>query len=120
MYLFLFTLHILVAFALIFIVLLQAGRGGSLGAIFGGASQAIFGPRGPATILNKLTIVAAVIFMGTSIGLTILSGKGRSPSIMQRLNQEKAVPAKEAPAPKTESTPSNPQQQQPPTQTPQP
>ena len=55
------TVHIIVALALILIVLLQVGKGGSLGAAFGGggSSQTLFGSRGPATFLSQLTAVAA-------------------------------------------------------------
>jgi len=66
-------LHILVCVALILIVLLQAGKGASIGAAFGGASQTIFGSPGAAGFLTKITTVAAVIFMVTSILLTLTS-----------------------------------------------
>ncbi|HQA83344.1 MAG TPA: preprotein translocase subunit SecG, partial [Syntrophales bacterium] len=42
-------LHVLVCFVLILVVLLQAGRGASMGAVFGGASQTIFGASGAGT-----------------------------------------------------------------------
>jgi preprotein translocase subunit SecG len=94
MYYFLITLHIFVAFALILIVLLQAGKGGSLGAIFGGGSQAIFGPRGPTTLLTKLTTIAAVIFMVTSLILTIISSRPHTSSIIPQTQEEKIPPKK--------------------------
>jgi len=78
------TLHIMMAFALIIIVLLQTGKGASLGAAFGGASQTLFGPRGAATFLNKLTTVAAIVFMLTSLGLAMSSSKKEVKSIMER------------------------------------
>jgi protein translocase SecG subunit len=61
------VLHILVSFALILIVLLQAGKGAEIGAAFGGASQTLFGSAGAMGFLSKLTTVVAVIFMITSL-----------------------------------------------------
>jgi preprotein translocase subunit SecG len=67
--------HIMVAVALILIVLLQAGKGAGIGAAFGGASQTVFGPRGPGNFLSKLTTAAAGIFMITSLVLAIFSSQ---------------------------------------------
>jgi preprotein translocase subunit SecG len=65
----------MVAVALILIVLLQAGKGAGIGAAFGGASQTVFGPRGPGNFLSKLTTAAAGIFMVTSLVLAIFSSQ---------------------------------------------
>ena len=71
---FVFVIHILVAVFLIGSILLQAGKGADIGAAFGaGGSQAVFGPRGAATLLHKVTIVAAVLFLSTSVTLTYFS-----------------------------------------------
>jgi preprotein translocase subunit SecG len=70
-------LHIIVCVILIFAVLLQSGKAADLaGAFGGGGSQTAFGARGNATLLTKLTTASAVIFMLTSLGLWIVSGKG--------------------------------------------
>src|SRR5512139_699296 len=66
-------LHVLVCFALIVIVLLQAGKGAEMGAAFGGASQTLFGSAGAMGFLSKLTTVAAVVFMITSLLLAFTS-----------------------------------------------
>ncbi len=80
---FLVTIHILVSFALIIVVLLQAGKGAEMGATFGtGGSQSLFGVGGGATFLSKLTTTAAVIFMITSLALAYLSSKPSISSIM--------------------------------------
>jgi preprotein translocase subunit SecG len=68
-------MHVMVAIALILIVLLQAGKGAGIGAAFGGASQTVFGPRGPGNFLSKLTTAAAGIFMITSLVLAIFSSQ---------------------------------------------
>ncbi|MCX8116881.1 MAG: preprotein translocase subunit SecG [Desulfobacterota bacterium] len=75
-------LHVLVCFALILIVLLQAGKGAEIGAAFGGASQTLFGSAGSMGFLSKLTTVAAVIFMITSLLLTYSSTR-RSPTVIK-------------------------------------
>src|SRR5215475_10969842 len=69
------VIHVIVAVALILIVLLQAGKGAGIGAAFGGASQTVFGPRGPGNFLSKLTTAAAGIFMVTSLVLAIFSSQ---------------------------------------------
>ena len=85
------VLHILVCFALILIVLLQAGKGAEMGAAFGGASQTIFGSAGAMGFLTKLTAIAAFIFMITSVLLTFSSTKKVSTIMKER-------PAQTAPA----------------------
>jgi preprotein translocase subunit SecG len=63
-------LHVVVSIALILIVLLQTGRGSEIGAAFGsGSSQTIFGSSGSSGFMTKLTTIAVVIFMVTSLVL---------------------------------------------------
>lgn len=71
---YLFTaIQVIVGIALIGIILLQQGSSADLAGAFGGqGSQTAFGPRSAANILTKLTVWGAVIFMITSIGLTIM------------------------------------------------
>jgi len=81
------TVHVTVSLALILVVLLQVGKGQSIGAAFGGAgsSQTFFGSRGPATFLSRLTAVSAALFMLTSLGLAYMSaGGGQGSSITDR------------------------------------
>ena len=73
MYITLAILHILVAFIMVGVILLQSGKGAEIGAAFGGSSQTVFGSRGAGTFLSKMTAVAATIFMLTSLSLAILS-----------------------------------------------
>jgi preprotein translocase subunit SecG len=74
-------IHILVSFFLIGVVLLQSGKSGDLAAAFGGqGSQTAFGPRGAATALTKATTWSAVIFIVTSITLSIYATKGGTQS----------------------------------------
>ncbi len=70
-------LHIIVCLVLIFAVLLQSGKAADLaGAFGGGGSQTAFGSRGNASLLSKVTTASAIIFMLTSLGLWIISGRG--------------------------------------------
>lgn len=74
------TIHVIVCIALIIIVLLQTGKGAEMGAAFGGSSQTLFGSRGAATFLSKLTTTAAIIFMLTSLVLGYMSTRRTSMS----------------------------------------
>ena len=92
-------IHVIVCFFLIFIVLVQSGKGAELGAAFGGSSQTLFGARGAATVFSKLTTIAAVVFMLTSLSLAIVES-GRS-SVVKRVpaapEQRKSMPVPAAP-----------------------
>ncbi len=93
-------LHVIVCLILIFAVLLQSGKAADLaGAFGGGGSQTAFGSRGNATLLSKLTTASAILFMLTSLGLYILSGKEGS-SVVGNEKAPAQVPAQTAaPAP---------------------
>src|SRR5579859_5018462 len=69
-------LHVLICLFLIVVVLLQSGKAADLAGAFGGmGSQTAFGPRGSATLLSKATTASAVLFMVTSLSLSILATK---------------------------------------------
>ncbi len=69
--------HVLVCLFLIVVVLLQSGKAADLAGAFGGmGSQTAFGPRGSATLLSKATTVSAILFMVTSLSLSILATRG--------------------------------------------
>jgi len=92
-------IHYIVCIFLIIVVLLQSGKAADLAGAFGGmGSQTVFGPRGSATVLSKATTIAAVLFMVTSLSLSILAthaGKG-APSI---LDKAKSAPAQQGAQP---------------------
>jgi preprotein translocase subunit SecG len=78
MYAFLSFIHVSTCALLIVSVLLQSSKGGGLAGAFGGQStQAVFGGRGAGTFLSRATTVLAIIFMLTSLAMT-LQGGGRS------------------------------------------
>jgi preprotein translocase subunit SecG len=68
-------LHIFLSFFMIAVVLLQQGKGASIGAAFGGSSQTLFGARGATTFLAKMTVVFAALFMVTSLSLAYMASK---------------------------------------------
>ena len=79
-------IHILACVSLIIIVLLQTGKGASLGAAFGGSSQTVFGSAGAATFLTKITTVVGILFMLTSLGITFFGiGTKASTSVMENV-----------------------------------
>ena len=79
MEIFLITMHVLAAFVLVAVVLLQHGKGADIGATFGaGASQTVFGSRGAGNFLSKLTTFFVAVFMVTSISLAYFSNPSGS------------------------------------------
>ena len=88
-------LHVVVSLALILIVLLQRGKGAGMGAAFGGSSQTVFGSSGATSFMHKVTTAAAIVFMLTSLGLSIFFGRGTRSSIMDGVEQT-AIPAAES------------------------
>jgi preprotein translocase subunit SecG len=77
MFYFILVIHIIVSLFLVGIILLQQGKSADLAGAFGGqGSQTAFGPRGAASLLTKLTTYAAILFMFTSIGLTVILSRG--------------------------------------------
>ena len=87
MKLILVLVHVVVCLSLIMIVLLQKGKGAGMGAAFGGSSQTVFGSSGAGTFLTKVTTIAAIVFMLTSLGLSFFFGKGRTTSVMEGVPQ---------------------------------
>jgi preprotein translocase subunit SecG len=75
------AVHVIVALILILTVLLQTGKRADLaGAFGGGGSQTVFGTRGAATFLSKLTTTAAIVFMLTSLGLSLVTASKARPA----------------------------------------
>ncbi len=86
MEIFVTVIHYVVCLFLIIVILLQAGKGADIGAAFGaGGSQTLFGPRGAATFLNKMTAVVAMVFLATSLGLVSLSKDGSRGSVLGKV-----------------------------------
>ena len=87
MHAFLLIIHVILAITLIGLILIQHGRGADAGAAFGsGASATVFGARGSASFLTKITTFLAIGFFANSLALAYLSAK-QSPdsSLMDRV-----------------------------------
>ncbi len=101
---FLLIVHVLVAIGIVGLVLIQQGKGADMGAAFGsGASQTLFGARGSATFLSRMTAVLATIFFLTSLVLTIVyTREVRTKSVTQE------VPATSVPSAPLPAAPASP------------
>ncbi|MBI3668667.1 MAG: preprotein translocase subunit SecG [Acidobacteria bacterium] len=117
------TVHVLVSFLLVVVVLLQSGKAADLAGAFGGAgSQTAFGPRGAATFLSKATTWCAVMFMLTSIalGLRQTTFRPAGSSVLEQFSKPapKQQPAPAAPAPQQPAQPQQSAPQTPPAHAP--
>src|SRR5215468_12303988 len=102
LYFLLWFVHIVVCLFLIVVVLLQSGKAADLAGAFGGmGSQTAFGPRGSATLLSKATTISAILFMFTSLSLSIMATRsaGLGTTVLE------TAPARTAPAPVQKSAP---------------
>ena len=88
------VIHVIACFLMIGAILLQSGKGAEIGAAFGGSSQTVFGSRGPANFLSKFTVVAAAIFMVTSLSLALLAKERTfSSTVIDLKKKETSQPA---------------------------
>ncbi len=103
--------HVVACIVLILVVLLQAGKGANMGAVFGGSSQTVFGSSGPGSFLSKMTTAVAVVFMLTSLSLSYMVAR-RGSSLMEgaaRPVAQETVPAPKPAAPPAPATAPAPQ-----------
>jgi preprotein translocase subunit SecG len=102
-YFVLVTLHIVICGLLIMVIMLQSGEAADLAGAFGGAgSQTAFGPRGAATFLSKATTWCAIMFMLTSMALTMHQNSAVAPSgssVLQQFSKTSKQPPPAVPAP---------------------
>src|SRR3954466_7271185 len=90
--------HVLVCLFLIVVVLLQSGKAADLAGAFGGmGSQTAFGPRGSATLLSKATTLSAVIFMITSMSLSIMATRNAGGVTGKSVLDKAAAPVSQSP-----------------------
>ena len=97
-------IHVIVCLFLVIVVLLQSGKAADLAGAFGGmGSQTVFGPRGAATALSRATTASAVMFMVTSLGLSVISTRqsgtagGGAKSVLESVKDPNAAPTPTAP-----------------------
>ena len=105
MYQFILVIHIFAAASLIGLVLVQQGRGATIGAAFGsGASQTVFGSRGSGSFLLRVTIGFVIIFFATSISLNYMASVAVK---QERQLVLPVLPGSNIPEPKAAVTPSS-------------
>lgn len=121
-YTFLVALHVLICMLLMIVILLQSGEAADLAGAFGGSgSQTAFGPRGAATFLSRATTWCAVMFMFTSMALTVhvrTTAGVTGHSVLEQYSQpapakpgapaQPAAPAQQAPPPAAPAQPAQP------------
>ena len=95
----LLIVQVLIAVGVIGLVLLQQGKGADAGAAFGsGGAGSVFGSRGPATLLTRMTAILAAVFFANSIGLVYLAREAsmEGKSVVERYQEmEQGAPAGE-------------------------
>ncbi len=96
--------HVIVCLFLVVVVLLQSGKAADLAGAFAGmGSQTVFGPRGAATALSRATTASAVLFMVTSLGLSVIATRqsgtagGGAKSVLETVKDPGAAPTPTAP-----------------------
>jgi len=71
---FLITLHVILSLLLVFVILMQPGKGADPSSAFGGGGGSqLFGASGPGNLLTRGTGVIATLFMVTSVTLAYQS-----------------------------------------------
>jgi len=102
---FVLTIHVIVCLLLIVIILLQHGKSADLAATFGGqGSETAFGPRGAATALSRGTTWLAIVWVITTLSLTVLTARSTPAGSHSVLGNQSAGKATSTPAPAS-STP---------------
>src|ERR1700676_5497832 len=108
-YFILVMLHVMVCGLLIIVVLLQSGEAADLAGAFGGAgSQTAFGPRGAATFLSKATTWCAIMFMLTSMAMTMhqnTTAASSGSSVLQQFSKTSKTPVPAVPVPAVPAAP---------------
>jgi len=104
------AVFVIVAFLLIFVILIQSGKGGGLAGIAGGSSMnSLFGGQGSAPLLTKATTILATVFMLIALVLGMLTrGTVDQSTIIQKARERRmASPARSLPevAAPSETTP---------------
>ena len=107
-----YTIHVLVCFFLILVVLLQQGKGADLSVFGGGSTQTAFGAVGATSLLHKLTVGSFILFILTTMTIAVTQTNRRADStvlsdssvVEEQAAEEQAATAEDADAP-TEAGP---------------
>ncbi len=101
MYTFLLIIHVIVSILLMLAILMQASKGGGLSGTFGGVGgSSLFGGRGAATFLSKVTTGLAIAFMVISVVIGLVSApRGEATSIIRQEANRRTSSAADLPIP---------------------
>jgi len=100
-YPFLIIIYVIVALLLTLAILMQSSKGGGLSGTFGSVGgSALFGGRGAATFLSKVTTSLAIAFMVISILIGLMSApRGKPTSIIRQEANRRISPSADLPVP---------------------
>jgi len=107
MYTFLLILHVIGCVGLIISILMQSSKGGGLSGVFGGGGGgmgSVFGGRGVASFLSKLTTILAIAFFVICLILGKITGPSSGnteQSAIQKARVSRSIPVH---APKTQTS----------------
>jgi len=109
LYVLVLTIHVTICLGLIIVVLMQSSKGGGISGVFGGSSQAVFGGRGAAPALVKVTSILAIAFGLSSLSMAFLATKQRvaKTAIQEEIEKGTRTPSPPpgAPAPAPQGQP---------------
>ena len=92
MYGIILTIDIIAAIAIVVLVLLQQGKGANMGVSFGGgASNTVFGSKGAASFLFKMTVFFTALFFVCCLSLGYLGKSSNSPTVASSTSSEKSI-----------------------------
>jgi preprotein translocase subunit SecG len=98
MYQIILMIHVFIAVCIVALVLIQQGKGATMGAAFGaGASSTVFGSRGSGSFLFRITVTFIGVFFITSIGLNYIAARAYKTEKVFMLSPT-SLPAAPAPA----------------------
>ena len=79
MYQVIIVIHVLLGLGIIFLILMQHGKGADAGAGFNsGSSGSVFGAQGSVSFLSRSTAVLASLFFTTSLSLAVINSSKQS------------------------------------------
>ncbi|MBI2916190.1 MAG: preprotein translocase subunit SecG [Elusimicrobia bacterium] len=85
MYGLILTLHVTLCLGLAIVILIQSGKSGGLGGLFGGGNEALFSAPSGTLFIKKVTAGLAIGFICTTLILTILHSHRTTRSVLQRV-----------------------------------
>ncbi len=98
---FLIIIHFIVTILLMIVILLQSSKGGGLAGVFGGGGSmgTVFGGRGAASFLSKVTTVLAAIFLGLALLISYIDkGKSVDNELANEIRKRSELESQSAPA----------------------